>query len=296
MTNDAQSDDPTLAGEAWFLADGTRYTGGVFETADPDSKPFGEVEVDCRSCGGTGRFRFNKRRPCRVCDGERVVFDQARLYTEAELSAKEARQRKAAATRESKRVERETNALVGHQAFVDANPELWARAQASDDKFVQDLIVKSQQWGGLTEKQLEALKSTFQRQDEEKALYATSTHVGTVGDRIEVEVECRGGTSFMAKKFKGSGMEQIFLTELADKDGNCFVTITAAFTMERGERALIRGTVKKHDERKGWPRTQLNRVMLLERKPVLEALPPPEQAPVGAHEEELEYAAPMPGF
>ncbi len=293
MTTDAQPDDPTLAAEAWYLADGTRHTGEVFETAD--GKPFGEVEVGCGSCGGSGRFRFNKRRPCRRCDGEGVIFDQARLYTEAEISAKEARRRKASATRETKRAEREANAIAGHQAFVDANPELWARAQASDDKFVQDLVVKSAIWGGLTDSQLEALKNTFKRQDEEKALYASSAHIGAVGDRIEVEVECRGGTSFMAKKFKGRGMEQIFLTELADKNGNSFVTLTAAFTMERGERALIRGTVKKHDERKGWPRTQLNRVMLLERKPVLEAIPAPEQA-VEDHEEELENAAPMPGF
>lgn len=292
MTTEAQPEDPTLAGQAWFLADGTRHTGDVFETAD--GKPFGEVEADCRSCGGTGRFRFNKRRPCRVCDGEKVVFDQARLYTEAEIAAKESRQRKAAATRESKRVERESNALIGHQAFVDANPELWARMQASEDKFVQDVSMKSMQWGGLTEAQLEAVKNTFKRQDEEKTLYANSAHVGAVGDRIEVEVECRGGTSFMAKAFKGRRMEQIFISELADKAGNCFVTITSAFSMERGERALIRGTVKKHDERKGWARTQLNRVMILERKPVLEALPEPEQ--VETHEEELEYAAPMPRF
>lgn len=100
----------------------------------------------------------------------------------------------------------------------------------------------------------------------------------------------------MAKAFKGGRMEQIFISELADKAGNCFVTITSAFSMERGERALIRGTVKKHDERKGWARTQLNRVMILERKPVLEALPAPEPAQVERHEEELEYAAPMPGF
>ncbi|AOG03161.1 hypothetical protein [Bosea sp. RAC05] len=271
-----------------YFADGSPHKGEVFE--NEAGKAFGETYEGCSRCGGSGRWSKNRRKACIACDGEGEKFIQARLYTPAELDAADRRRKKAADTRVARQAEREANIAAKHQAFVEANPELWARALASEDKFVQRLVIASQTWGGLTDAQLKALPEALDRLANERAFYANSVPVGTPGERMDIVVTCRAKSSFLSKKFKGRGMQEVHLTSMADDEGRAFVSITSAFTLDVGDKVLLRGTVKGHDERPGWPRTILNRVAVLE---VISTLASRQEAEAAeqVREEEWEHAS-----
>ena len=88
------------------------------------------------------------------------------------------------------------------------------------------------------------------------------------------------------------------LTDLVDGEGNAFYAITPNFGMSEGQRAVVKGTVKTHDERPGWHRTQLIRIAVVEVLPALspEEMRVPEAAPRAAafvvDEDMLEALAP----
>ena len=62
-------------------------------------------------------------------------------------------------------------------------------------------------------------------------------------------------------------MQEVFGTEMIDPEGRAFYAMTSSFSLEKGERVLLAGTVKCHDDRRGWTRTRLNRVKVLDHLP-----------------------------
>jgi hypothetical protein len=259
--------DPLPESETgYYLEDGTPYKGGVFE--DAKAKPFGEAEVDCWKCGGSGRWRG--RRQCFACKGEKTIEEQVRLYTAPQLEKREKQRLKRRETASAAAKVKEAEIATRYAAFRDENAHLFERAETHRaDKFVGDMLVKAEIWGSLTCAQLDALNECLDRRDRIARIYADSKPVASPGDRIEVEVTCTGSAKWLQKKFKGRGREEMCLTDLVDGEGNAFYAITPNFGMTEGERAIVKGTVKTHDERPGWHRTQLIRVAVVEVLPTL---------------------------
>lgn len=281
-------DERPFSKSGMYFADGRPHHGEVFE--NDKGKAFGETTIECRRCSGSGRWSVNKRKACIACDGEGEKFDQGRLYTVAELDAADRRRQKATETRVAKQATREADIAAKHAAYIEANPELWARALASQNKFVQRIVISSMQWGAPTEAQEKAMIEALDRDISEKAEFANSVPVGTPGERMDIVVTCKAKSSFLSKKFKGRGMQEVHLTSMIDDQGRAFVSITSAFTLDVGDKVLLRGTVKGHDERPGWPRTILNRVAVLERISTLASRQEAESVEE-AREEEWELAA-----
>lgn len=90
---------------------------------------------------------------------------------------------------------------------------------------------------------------------EMKAAKAVSNHVGEVGDKITAEVEVT-----MAKPIQSHfGMSMLF--RFVDATGNTFVTFNSgSLDPEVGSKIKITGTVKSHDDFKGFKSTMLKRV------------------------------------
>lgn len=259
--------DPLPSSETgYYFEDGRPYAGGIFE--DAKGKPFGEADVDCWKCGGSGRWRG--RRQCFACKGEKTIHEQIRIYTEPQLEKREKARLKRRETASAAAKVKKAEIAGRYVVFRDENAHLFERAeQHKEDKFVAEMLVKAEIWGSLTCAQLDALNECLDRRDRIARIYADSRPVGSPGDRIEMEVTCTGSARWIQKKFKGRGREEMCLTDLVDQEGNAFYSITPNFGMTTGERAIVKGTVKAHDERPGWHRTQIIRVAVVEALPSL---------------------------
>lgn len=256
----------------WFTGDGEPYSGNVFE--NDKGKPYGKLNVGCPRCGGSGRYR--RKFDCMKCDGEGVLFEQPRLYSAKEIESRERRKAKVAQDRQEAEEARAADRAVAYQDFLLRNETMVERVLASGDRFALDVLSSAEKWGAPTDAQWAAVVEKLDRIDREKALYGSSRPVGQVGDRMDLELTCTGRSSFMGKGYGRGRTREVFVTEMADGDGNAFVSVSESFSLRPGERASLRGTVKGHDlERRDWPRTELSRVAVLERLPSLDETPAP---------------------
>ena len=96
---------------------------------------------------------------------------------------------------------------------------------------------------------------TVEKEAEKKIVKAASDHVGIVGDKITAEVEVT-----MAKTVQSHfGASTLF--RFVDVSGNTFVTFSSGkFDPGVGNKLTITGTVKSHDDFKGFKSTMLKRV------------------------------------
>lgn len=244
-----------------FLADGTPYRGQVYETED--GKSFGEISVDCWRCRGSGHGRRGGR--CPECGGARAKFDQALVFTQEQLDVRLAGRER----RSQKKMQAEADRLAAirerHEQFVAEHQELFDRAAAAMDiPFVRDLMEKSEQWGGLTQAQVDALQRLLDRKDGDAAAYAGSAPVGVVGETIELELYCRSSFLKSVEAYQGRGMENVHINEFVDQSGNAVSILSRNFAMPIGQYAKIRGTVKGGDDKRGWHRTFLSKPVLIE--------------------------------
>ena len=246
---------------AFFLEDGSSYTGEVFE--DDKGKPYGEQDIICNRCGGSGKWK--RRLACFGCAGEGAKHEQVRVYTETTLAKLNAGREKRSETKVKKEMERQALLNARYQEYRSHNLPLIEAAEAMHHKLADDLLLKAREWGGMTEKQQALLEKLVREHKTASALHGSSEAVGEPGERMDVDVVCTRSHSFQRKKFKGRGRETVNITEMVDRAGNSYLSITANFKLIEGERAVLKGTVKKHDDRNGWPQTILNRVKILER-------------------------------
>ena len=250
--------------EPLFKSDGTEYTGEVF--INDKDQPFCEVSHECSACGGSGVWKRRRvRRDCLRCEGNGTIFDQERLYTEKQFNQRESRKKK----RQEKAIQDEIIKLQkieeNYEVFYLENKTLIDYAQKLPNPFIQDLLEKAKEWGGLTEKQHEAFVAAVSNAKKGEALYGESQPVGIPGERMELILEAVSQKSKMVKKFRRRGMQELFITELKDEDGNAFLTVTPNFTVSPGEKVRVKATIKGHEtERQTWPVTLLSRVAVLE--------------------------------
>lgn len=93
---------------------------------------------------------------------------------------------------------------------------------------------------------------SYQKYLERIAATGSSCHVGTVGDRIELEVVVRRARS----RETHFGQQQIY--EMEDGDGNLLVWFsTSSSLLDEGESYKLRGTIKRHEIYRDAKRTVL---------------------------------------
>ena len=120
------------------------------------------------------------------------------------------------------------------------------------------------EWGGLTDKQTDLVRRSLARAEErllkakerrEERIAgdrATSRHVGTVGERIELTLHCEKVFEF-ASQF---GMTYINICR--DESGNV-VVYKGSNGFEEGETLRVKATIKSHGERDGVAQTFIAR-------------------------------------
>jgi hypothetical protein len=120
------------------------------------------------------------------------------------------------------------------------------------------------EWGGLTDKQTDLVRRALARAEErlQKAQQrreerlagdrATSRHVGTVGERIELTLRCEKVFEFE------SVYGMTFINICKDADGNV-VVYKGSNGFEEGETLRLKATIKSHGERDGVAQTLISR-------------------------------------
>jgi hypothetical protein len=257
MSDDVPRAEAPAERPDWFLLDGSPYGGETFR--DKDGKTFGRAWVPCRDCSGNGR---KGGRTCQACMGDTETWDRVRLQTSAELSSKSRRRDATRARSQALSAARDADRAARWTAFAAAEAPLVARIRASGDAFATEVLDKAETFGGMTDRQREAVVAHLDKAAADLALHARSAPVGTPGDRIEVAVTCLRQWSFTGKSF-GKGAREVFVSEMMDEAGNAYSVASQSFRMAEGERGTVAGTVKEHDaERHPWCRTILTRAVL----------------------------------
>ncbi len=160
------------------------------------------------------------------------------------------------------------------ELFISARPELkaaldriQARLDAKDEglsSFAIDLLAKFNQWGNLSDKQIDWVLKLADEvrvdkiKEARKAQAARSNHVGSIGERKEFTA-----TVVFTKDFETDfGIST--LTIMEDAEGNVLKWFGAGFGEEKGATLKFKATVKKHDEREGVKQTCITRAKLIE--------------------------------
>lgn len=118
-------------------------------------------------------------------------------------------------------------------------------------------------WGGLTEGQHTALAKSFAKAQEllanreearaaERAADATTNHIGTVGERIELRVTCQ-----RVHHFDGH-FGTTYINICRDADNNVIV-YKGSNELKKGKTYVGKATIKAHDRRDGVPQTIIAR-------------------------------------
>lgn len=145
-----------------------------------------------------------------------------------------------------------------HGKWIERTPEYQAKLDAR----------RAAKWAALEAKAAEerAKREEAERIEaerkaaEEAARKAISQHVGTVGERIELEVEYQRSARFDVKSFIGYGTSTMYVHTFKDAAGNVLVWKTSSgLQLEEGAKVTLKGTVKEHNEYKGEKQTVLTR-------------------------------------
>jgi hypothetical protein len=237
-------------------------------------KPYHVIEVICSRCGGQGggdQWKFTGW-TCYQCGGRRTMGTRAEpLYTSDELAKLNARQAKANATRQAKAQAKaaasEAAGLAKRNAFqaqygaaISYLETHGMHAGEYRDGFLGSLLAQFHKRGELSVAQLDALAKCQARAAADSERKANARHVGTIGERITLQVTVAHCAGYERRSFSGYGTEWVSITTMRDAAGNLFVVKSPRFSAEKGSTVTITGTVKEHGEYNGEAQTVLQRV------------------------------------
>ncbi len=267
-----------------FTRGGKAFTGQPGGSAE---KPTHTVVDPCSRCGGRGgsdAWKFTGY-TCYRCNGRGdEPARQERLYTAEQLAKLNATQAKKAANKQAKfdaaRAVEAAAIAARKEAFQAEHADLlqWlseAGVEHSDswddgtinyrDGFLGDMLRRANERAEWSEAQVAAIIKVRAQRLEERAKAATSRHVGTIGERLELTVTVERETSFLRRPFQSyrDHMEEVFVTTLRDAAGNALVVMSPVFREAVGSTISIRATVKDHKEFRGELQTNLNRVSVV---------------------------------
>ena len=103
------------------------------------------------------------------------------------------------------------------------------------------------------------------REEAERAAKAKSQHVGSVGDRIDLDVTCDRMGSFEQRSFRGFGTDTVYVYTFRDQAGNAIVWKTQSYLgdFSSDKKAHLTATVKEHDEYRDERQTIVTRAKVL---------------------------------
>lgn len=251
-----------------FNRDGTRNTR-VF-AVDPKGRPWTSYVGKCNRCGGAGgadKWAYTGW-TCFDCRGSGKGWPQhVHLYTCEELAKLNERKAKADATRAAKRQAAADKAQAEADArradFMAVHGALIERAKPHmEDEFIADVIGKGIRYAQFSPAQADAVAKAIDRIEERARKRAASGYVGSVGERLELEVTVERVSSFQRPAFNAPWTtETVWVAGMRDSNGNALVSM-GSFSAEKGETFTIRGTVKEHSVYNEEKQTKLSRVMV----------------------------------
>lgn len=104
---------------------------------------------------------------------------------------------------------------------------------------------------------LAALLPTYQRELERKQRFSASSHLGSPGERLSAQVTVRS----VSERETDYGLQRIY--QMEDSQGNLLTWFSSSSQdLDVGEQYSLKGTVKRHDQLGGVPRTILTRCRL----------------------------------
>ena len=143
----------------------------------------------------------------------------------------------------------------------------WARDMAPNNDFLRNLKTVTEN-DNISRKEIGFAASAIgayeraERYKKEKHFRTTSTHVGSIGDRITEKVK----VAIVNTKPSQYGDGTLHIYTLTDGCGNEYTWFTTFGKLRKGEVINITGTVKKHDEFRGIKRTILTNCRINENK------------------------------
>ena len=194
---------------------------------DRNGTKYWEGEVSCPRCGGAGgadQWKYTGW-TCYQCGGTGKVFDKWKEYTpeyEAKLNAR--RQAKA------EQYERE-------HAEEIAKAEAERKAKEEADRIAREAEEK--------------------RIKEQKAI---SQHIGSIGDKIELDAVLEKSAWFEIPSFRGYGTDTMHIYTFRDESGDAIIWKTSkGLGIENGSKVHVKGTIKEHNEYDNEKQTVLTR-------------------------------------
>ena len=152
-----------------------------------------------------------------------------------------------------------------YQAKLDARRE--ARSKAKREKWEAEHAeqIRKQEEAEAKRKAEEA-----EREAKIKAEKAISQYIGTVGDKLNMEVTYDHSAYFKVRSFTGYGEDTIYVHTFKDVNGNKLVWKTSKClgtwlengewnSYEEGQAVVLKGTIKEHNEYKDEKQTILTR-------------------------------------
>lgn len=205
----------------------------------------------CFECGGSGK---HKNGP-----------ESVRLYTADELvkldASKAKRDAKKQAVTDALVVARKAETDQRRADFDAAYGYLLTAAEPFIERssFVKDVVRKARETAYMSDRQEIALSQTIAKMAAEDIAKASSGYVGEIGARIEVAVTVDRIASFDRQSFRGFGSETVWIVTMRDAAGNAIISKTPSFHPEKGEKFVLRATVKEHGDYRGEKQTTVQR-------------------------------------
>jgi hypothetical protein len=228
----------------------------------------------CHFCGTAIMHNFiiesaDDRRFVVGCDcvgrtGDAGLIQQVkRVRVEDRLAKRNAARSLKKAEREAiwaaERAERAKTFAAEHAALIE-RAKVFFEASA----FIQDVTEKGLAGRFISDRALEALTRSVTEMEEQARRRANSRHIGTVGKRETFKVTVERVASFERQSFSGFGRETVWIITMRDEaTGSTLVSKTPSFSAQKGERMVIKATVKAHDEFRGELQTVVQRVAVV---------------------------------
>ena len=194
---------------------------------DRNGTKYFEGMVTCDRCGGAGgadQWKYTGWN-CYKCGGTGKVFDKWKEYT-PEYEAKLEARRKAKA----EKYERE-------HAEEIAKAEADRKAKEEADRIARE----------AEEKKILEQKSISQ-------------HIGSIGDKIELDAVLEKNAWFDIPSFRGFGTDTMHIYTFRNEHGDAIVWKTSkGLGIENGEKVHVKGTIKEHSEYDNEKQTVLTR-------------------------------------
>ena len=255
--------------EKMFTREGVAHNGATFK--DEKGRPGFSRLKGCGRCGGAGGWKGWPGYTCYDCGGKgNLGYECVRVYSAAELvklnATREKIRAKAEAKRTAKQAEFEAAAAVKRAKFLTANGALVAKAKAvaENSPLIASLLEGLENYGDWTVKQVALVEKVVAEVTENAAKAAASGWVGKVGERIEVKVVVERNASYERASFSGRGVDTVWITTMRDEAGNAIVVKSPAFSPGKGDRFVLRATVKEHSEFRREKQTVMMRAAKIE--------------------------------